>query len=221
MITCTDIAKRYRQGSDIIEALKPTNLTINDGEFAAILGPSGSGKSTLLTIMGGLLTPSQGRVQIGEVDITAASPAQRSKLRFKELGFIVQSSSLVPFLRVSDQLALHAKVEGTRLDTDKRKHLMDRLDIAALAGKYPENLSGGERQRVAIAAALMHDPSLILADEPTAALDTARAFETVELLRDLTHEGGRATVMVTHDERLIEYCDVVYRMRDGELTREA
>lgn len=220
MITLTDVSKDYTQGSETVRALRPTTLTISGGEFCAILGPSGSGKSTLLTIMGGLLTPSTGQVCIDGVDLTAISRKELSRQRFTKLGFILQSSSLVPFLTVQDQMIFHAKVAGTTPDTRRRDELMERLDITRLANKYPDALSGGERQRVAIATALMHDPAVILADEPTVALDTARAFETVKLLRDLTHEDGRATIMVTHDERLIDYCDAVYRMHDGELSRD-
>lgn len=219
MIELKGVRKEFQQGEETITAVSTTDFRAQAGEFVAIIGPSGSGKSTFLTMVGGLQTPTAGTVTIAGKDITAASPAELSKLRLEHLGFILQASSLVPFLRVEDQLILHDKVKGHSCDLDRRKYLLERLEIAHLAGKYPAQLSGGERQRVAIAAALFHDPKVVLADEPTAALDTDRATETVKLLRDLTHGSERTTIMVTHDQRLTKYCDSVYRMEDGRLTR--
>ncbi len=219
MIELKGVSKQFRQGSETIEAVKPTDFSAEAGEFIAIVGPSGSGKSTFLTIIGGLQTPTEGRVKIAGEDITEASKSELSKLRFKHLGFILQASSLVPSLQVQDQLVLHDRVKGKRPDFSRRDGLLETLGISRLAKKYPAQLSGGERQRVAIASALYHDPKVVLADEPTAALDTERATETVKLLRDLTHGEQRTTIMVTHDMRLTKYCDCVYRMEDGQLTK--
>lgn len=219
MIELKGVSKQFRQGSETIEAVKPTDFSAGAGEFIAIVGPSGSGKSTFLSIVGGLQTPTEGQVSVAGEDITQASKSQLSKLRFENLGFILQASSLVPFLRVQDQLVLHDKVKSRRPDAARRDELLQALGISHLAKKYPAQLSGGERQRVAIASALYHHPKVVLADEPTAALDTERATETVELLRDLTHGSQRTTIMVTHDVRLTKYCDCVYRMEDGRLTR--
>lgn len=217
MIELKNVSKTFKQGTEEIHALKNTNFTAVPGEFVAIIGPSGSGKSTFLTIIGGLQSASIGSVVLAGERVDDLNARQRSKIRFEKLGFILQASSLVPFLKVEEQLLLHAKAAGQKADLTRREHLLQELGVAKLAKKYPSELSGGERQRVAIATALMHNPDVILADEPTAALDTERALDTCRLLRDLTHEYQRTTIMVTHDRRLLEYCDRVYEMRDGVL----
>lgn len=218
LIDAVDVTKKFNDGGKEIEALKATNFSVSAGEFVAIIGPSGSGKSTLLTILGGLQTPTTGKVEIQEKKFSEVSDKKRTKLRFEEIGFILQASNLVPFLKVRDQLRLVNKVNGTKFDSEKNKELMDGLGIEELENKYPSDLSGGQRQRVAIARALYHDPSVILADEPTASLDTEKAFEVVEILARETKEKQKATIMVTHDERLISYCDRVYVMKDGVLS---
>lgn len=219
-IEINKVTKHFKQGSETIEALKETTFSATPGQFIAIIGPSGSGKSTFLTILGGLQTPSTGEVYLGGKRLDKASLKELSAIRFQKLGFILQSSSLVPFLTVKDQLILHDKVAGTQSDLSRAEEILTLLGVAHLSKKYPSELSGGERQRVAIAAALYHDPEVILADEPTAALDSNRAFEIVELLRDITHKSQKTTIMVTHDQRLIEYCDAVYVMHDGKLEQQ-
>ena len=218
LIEAKNINKTFQDGSKEITALKDTDFSVEAGEFVAIVGPSGSGKSTLLTILGGLQTPTTGKVEIQEKEFSEVSDKKRTKLRFEEIGFILQASNLVPFLKVRDQLRLVNKVNGTKFDSEKNKELMDGLGIEELENKYPSDLSGGQRQRVAIARALYHDPAVILADEPTASLDTEKAFEVVEILARETKEKQKATIMVTHDERLISYCDRVYVMKDGVLS---
>lgn len=220
MLTLTNVSKDFSQGSDTIHALKTTNFKAIPGEFVAIIGPSGSGKSTFLTILGGLQTPTTGEVSIAGHNISQASEKERARVRFQNVGFILQASSLVPFLKVNEQLLLHDKVAKVTPDLERRDMLLETLGVSHLSKKYPSELSGGERQRVAIATALMHDPDIILADEPTAALDTDRAFETTKLLRDLTHELKKTTIMVTHDRRLLTYCDRIYRIVDGILNEE-
>lgn len=220
MLTLTNVSKDFSQGSDTIHALKTTNFEAIPGEFVAIIGPSGSGKSTFLTILGGLQTPTTGEVSIAGHNISQASEKERARVRFNNVGFILQASSLVPFLKVNEQLLLHDKVAKTSPDLERQDMLLETLGVSHLAKKYPSELSGGERQRVAIATALMHDPDIILADEPTAALDTDRAFETTKLLRNLTHELNITTIMVTHDRRLLPYCDRIYRIVDGVLNEE-
>lgn len=217
MIELTDVTKTFQQGDEEVHALRSCTMTVEPGRFVAIIGPSGSGKSTLLTIMGGLRTPTTGSVRLDGVALEDASAKERAKIRFASVGFILQASSLVPFLTVGDQLRLHGKVAGQEIDSGRRTDLLTKLGIDDIAGKYPGDISGGQRQRVAIATALIHDPGIILADEPTASLDSERAFETTELLADLTHEFGKTTIMVTHDERLLRYCDEVFRMEDGTL----
>lgn len=218
LIECKNISKSFGEGHTEVQALKETNFSVAAGEFVAIIGPSGSGKSTLLTIIGGLQTPSEGKVLIRNNPFSEEAEKERAALRFKEIGFILQASNLVPFLNVRDQLRLVNKVKKTKMEKEHTDSLLKELDILRLEKSYPSDLSGGERQRVAIARALYHDPSVILADEPTASLDSERAFEVVDILARETKSKQKATIMVTHDERLIDKCDKVYVMKDGVLT---
>lgn len=217
MLELHGVTREFTQGSETVHALRPTTFSIAPGEFVALIGPSGSGKSTFLTIAGGLRNPSKGTVTIGGIDITALGKKQLSDMRLKHVGFILQASNLVPFLTVEKQLLLLNKVRRDRPDKAAMVQLFKELGITKLRHKYPSELSGGERQRVAIAKVLYSNPSVILADEPTASLDTTRAFEVVELLARETRTRRKATIMVTHDERLITHCDKVYEMHDGQL----
>ena len=221
VMSLNSVSRDYRQGDETVHALRNTNLQLRTGELVGILGPSGSGKSTLLTIMGGLRTPSSGTVTISGKPFSALSEKHRAKLRFRRIGFVLQASGLVPFLRLNDQFGLHNRVGRTKDNTDRRDHLLDSLGISKRAHAYPSELSGGERQRAAIAVALYHEPDIILADEPTASLDTRHAQDVAHLLADQTHELGKATVMVTHDERLLPMCDRVLVMHDGVLTEKS
>ncbi|CZQ83123.1 abc transporter [Trichococcus palustris] len=218
LIELIDVSRSFGEGEMKVDALKKTNFSVEAGEFVAVIGPSGSGKSTFLTITGGLQTPSEGKVMINGNPFSEVSEKKRAKLRFEEIGFILQASNLVPFLTVQDQLHLANKVAKSKVDREKRDSLLEELGIMDLKNKFPSDLSGGQRQRVAIARALYHDPSVILADEPTASLDTQKAFEVVEILARETKLKKKATIMVTHDERLIGYCDKIYVMKDGVLT---
>lgn len=217
LIEVDSVSKSFMDGRKKIQALKKTSFSVNEGEFVALIGPSGSGKSTLLTIIGGLQQPDEGRVLIQDKKFSEVDDKKRTQLRFEELGFVLQASNLIPFLTVKDQLRLVDKVNKEETNSNDVKKLLEQLGIDDLANKYPGDLSGGEKQRVAIARALYHDPSVILADEPTASLDSERAFEVVELLAESTKKNKKATIMVTHDERLVGYCDKVYRMVDGVL----
>ena len=211
-----NVTKSFQDGDATIEALKNTNFSVKKGEFVAIIGPSGSGKSTFLTIAGGLQAPSDGEVLINGKTFSGKKEKERAKLRFDEIGFILQSSNLVPFLSVKNQLKLVDKVSKSKAMT-KGGELLKQLGVASLVNKYPAELSGGERQRVAIVRALYHDPTIIFADEPPASLDTDKAFEVVKILAEETKEKNKATIMVTHDLRLVDYCDKVYLMEDGVL----
>ncbi|KAF9404286.1 hypothetical protein HW555_014418, partial [Spodoptera exigua] len=214
------VDKQFLDGDTTIEALKPTNVSVEKGQFVAVIGPSGSGKSTFLTLAGGLQTPTNGEVKINDEAFSQENEKQRSKIRFAEIGFILQASNLVPFLTVEKQLYLVDKVQKAKADVDKVNELLTQLGIEHLKKKYPDEISGGERQRVAIARALYNDPSIILADEPTASLDSDRAFEVVKILAKETKEKNKATIMVTHDQRLIDYCDEVFIMKDGVLEKQ-
>ena len=216
-----NITKSFGSGHNKIQALKGINLEVNQGEFVSIIGPSGSGKSTFLTIAGGLQSPTSGNITINGLNFTPLSEKKRSKLRFKEIGFILQSSNLIPYLTLEEQFLLIDKINHEKLASKKGLQLLDSLDILDLKNKYPSDLSGGERQRAAIARALFNEPNLILADEPTASLDTEHAYQVVELLRQEAHLKNKATIMVTHDQRMIKNSDSVYQIEDGLLSKIA
>lgn len=213
------IKKYFKDGPEQIEALKETNLTINKGEFVAVIGPSGSGKSTFLTIIGGLQSPTQGEVRLNGQSFSQKKEKERAKMRFDQIGFILQASNLVPFLKIKDQLRLVDKVDKKK-QRESIDSLFAQLGITDIADKYPEEISGGQRQRVAIARALYNDPTIILADEPTASLDTEKAMEVVKILADEAKEKNKAVLMVTHDRRLVAYCDRLLVMEDGVLREE-
>lgn len=217
ILTMNKIVKTFGSGRTEVTALKGIDFSVKEGEFISIIGPSGSGKSTFLTISGGLQTPTSGEIMINGRSFNGLSEKKRADLRFEEIGFILQSSNLIPFLKVSEQFELVDRVTQKKEKSEKIDRLLRSLDIESLRNSYPKDLSGGERQRVAIARALYNDPSLILADEPTASLDTDHAYEVVKLLVKEAHEKQKATVMVTHDARMIQWSDRVYRMEDGYL----
>ena len=214
-----NVKKSFGSGHNEIQALKGIDLAVNQGEFVSIIGPSGSGKSTFLTIAGGLQSPTSGNISINGLDFTPLSEKKRSKLRFKEIGFILQSSNLIPYLTIEEQFLLIDKINHEKLTSKKGIELLKSLDILDLKDKHPSDLSGGERQRAAIARALFNEPNLILADEPTASLDTEHAYQVVQLLRQEAHLKNKATIMVTHDQRMIKNSDSVYKIEDGLLSK--
>ncbi|MCT0033368.1 ABC transporter ATP-binding protein [Lactococcus lactis subsp. lactis] len=214
-----NVKKSFGSGHNEIQALKGIDLAVNQGEFVSIIGPSGSGKSTFLTIAGGLQSPTSGNISINGLDFTPLSEKKRSKLRFKKIGFILQSSNLIPYLTIEEQFLLIDKINHEKLTSKKGIELLKSLDILDLKDKHPSDLSGGERQRAAIARALFNEPNLILADEPTASLDTEHAYQVVELLRQEAHLKNKATIMVTHDQRMIKNSDSVYKIEDGLLSK--
>jgi putative ABC transport system ATP-binding protein len=214
------VSKYYDAGSERITALDRVSFKVEPGEFVAVVGPSGSGKTTFLSIAGALLRPSEGEVLLNGKDISKLPDKELSAIRLREIGFILQASNLVPYLNVMEQLLLVKRMAGKITGADKAfaARLLDELGLDERKRNYPEELSGGERQRVAIARALMNDPGVILADEPTASLDSRRAHEVAALIARVVKAHRKAAVMVTHDERLLSYCDKVFRMEDGRLS---
>lgn len=214
------VTKYYGEGINRIAALEDASIHVEPGEFVAVVGPSGSGKSTFLSIAGALLKADEGEVNLNGQSISQLSDQHLSGVRLKEIGFIMQSSNLVPYLNVLDQLLLVKKMSGKIRAADRAFaiKLLEELGLGSKLNSFPEELSGGEKQRTAIARALVNDPSVILADEPTASLDTKRAHEVVKLIAHEVKSRGKAAIMVTHDERMLDYCDKVYRMEDGRLT---
>lgn len=202
-------------GDSRVRALDDVSLSVMPGEFVAIVGPSGSGKSSLLAIAGAMAQPDRGTVRVHGTDLAALSKSARTRFRLRNIGFVFQSGNLLPSLTAADQLRLAGRLARNRhIDTEQ---LLDSVGMAHRAGHRPGQLSGGERQRVGIARALVNSPSLLLVDEPTAALDRRRSHEVVELLAQRAHNSGVAIVMVTHDQDVLEHCDRVHEMIDGRL----
>lgn len=220
ILSVDSVSKYFGTGESRVDAVTQADFEVRAGELVALVGPSGSGKSTLLSIAGALLKPSAGNVKLNGDDINRLSGTARTRLRLERMGFIFQGSNLVSYLTSLQQLQLMGKMLGMdKRETDKRaRHLLETLGMDKRGNHYPEQLSGGERQRVAIARALMNEPELILADEPTASLDSQRGRQVVELLATEVHQRQVAGVIVTHDERLIDVCDRVLRISDGEVS---
>ena len=222
-LTLKNVTKSFKDGDSTVDALKNVSLTVEPGDFIAIIGPSGSGKSTLLSIAGALLQPSTGEVLVNGTNIGEMKETELSSFRLTDIGFILQTANLIPYLNVLDQLLLVRRMKGkvAPKDMEFARTLLNDLGLGQKLGKFPNELSGGERQRVAIARAFVNNSNIILADEPTASLDSNRAFEVVKQIRKEVKDRNKAAVMVTHDERMLEFCDKVYRMEDGVLTLEA
>lgn len=219
MLEFKNVTKYFQDGNQKIEAVKPTSLKFNQTELIAIIGPSGSGKSTFLTMAGALQTPTSGEILINGNEVSQMSQKALANTRMQEIGFILQATNLVPFLTVKQQFKLLAKQKKDVLSQTEYKQLMSQLNLEAIENKLPSEISGGQKQRVAIAKALYTQPSIILADEPTASLDTQNAMEVMEILKAQTSEKNKTCIVVTHDERLTSYCDKVYHMEDGVLTQ--
>ncbi|MCO0596232.1 ABC transporter ATP-binding protein [Peribacillus butanolivorans] len=214
-----NVSKIYGEGNNKVTALDNISLNVRAGEFVAIVGPSGSGKSTFLSIAGALLSPSKGRLLLNDEDITSLSSKELTRVRLEKIGFVFQSSNLVPYLTVRDQLLLISELIGKRdkKTVKKADELLSHLGLGHRADHLPEALSGGERQRVAIARSLMNDPEIILADEPTASLDSKRGRDVVEMLAHEVKSRNKAAIMVTHDERMLDLCDRVVNITDGKV----
>ncbi|ENQ3105114.1 ABC transporter ATP-binding protein [Bacillus cereus] len=222
LLTLDQVSKVYGEGDTEVTALHPITLDVKEGEFIGIVGPSGSGKSTLLSIAGALLSPSKGNIYVSGQNITSLSEKEMTDIRLRKIGFIFQFANLVPFLTVKEQLLYIAKLKGE----DKKaagklaEQLLKTFGLGHRMNHYPNQLSGGEKQRVAIARAFMNDPDLILADEPTASLDSKRAREVVELMKQEVKKNKKAAIMITHDEKMLDVCDRILTLRDGKLLRE-
>ena len=222
MMELQNVNKYYGQGIGRVHVLKDVNFKANAGEMNLILGPSGSGKSTFLTIAGGLQTPTTGKVLIDGLDLLHLSPKQRDELRLKKIGFILQSYNLLPYLNIADQFKLVDRIKKKgNISRKAFENLLLKLDIKNLLKQYPAELSGGQNQRVAIARALYTDPQIILADEPTAALDSNLVKTVGQLFQDMAKNEGKAVIVVTHDLRLRKYADHIYELADGQLTERS
>lgn len=213
----TQAAVVYPDGESTVTALDKADLSAKPGELTAIIGESGSGKSTLLSVAAGLVTPTSGRVEVAGIDLTGADDKTRSKVRRENIGVIFQQANLLASLTVREQLLIMDHIRGVRMRPQRADELLEQVGLANLGNRRMAQLSGGQRQRVNIARALMAEPALLLADEPTSALDSSLSQEIMALIAKLTREMNTATVMVTHDRRLLDYVDQAVEVRDGRV----
>lgn len=214
-----NVIKTFSSDSGPVNAVDDVSFEVHSGEFVALVGPSGSGKTTMLSILAALLTPTSGQVLIDGMDLSQMSDKERVTLRREKIGFTFQSNNLIPFLNAKENVEFMLRLNN-RLDHTGRirsEELLTRLGLEQRLRNLPSQMSGGQQQRVAIARALIHNPTVVLADEPTASLDTERAFQVVKTFAALIHENQRAGIMVTHDLRMCQFVDRVLQMRDGKL----
>lgn len=221
VIELKNVQKVYGTGAAEVQALKQIDFKANEGEVVLIMGPSGAGKSTFLTIAGSLQKPTSGQVYINGENIANISAKQSNALRLNQIGFVLQAYNLVPFLTVKEQFELvdHVKKQGN-LNQATMDKLLEQLGITGLVNKYPSELSGGQQQRAAIARALYANPKILLADEPTASLDSKNVDEVGQLFKNLAKNYQKAVILVTHDPRLEKYADHIYEMMDGEMIKK-
>jgi putative ABC transport system ATP-binding protein len=222
VMEATRIAKDLGTGAAQIRALKGVNLSLRGGELTLLMGPSGSGKTTLLSILGCMLTPTEGTVSVRGAPIAGKNPEDLAKLRRENIGFVFQSYHLFPTLTAADnvRLALDVRGETGAASRDKSSAALEKVGLANKKSNYPRELSGGEQQRVAIARAVVGDPSVILADEPTAALDTENGKAIMGILAEIAKDPRRGVLVVTHDPRLVPYADRIVHIEDGTIVRE-
>lgn len=217
-----NVNKVYESGNLRTRAVRDVSVHVREGEFLALVGPSGSGKTTMLSMLAALLRPSDGEILIDGHNLATLSDEQRTRFRREKIGFTFQANNLLPYLtaRENVELMLRLNNKWDKAGAQWVVELLERLGLADRMNNLPRQLSGGQQQRVAIARALVHNPALVLADEPTASLDTERAHQVVETFANLIHEQQRAGIMVTHDLRMVRYADRVVQMEDGQIVRE-
>jgi putative ABC transport system ATP-binding protein len=219
LVSIEQLTRKFSLDHSAVTALDHVNLCINSGEFLAISGPSGSGKSTLLNLIGCIDKPTSGRILIDSVDTSRLSPTQTSVLRREKIGFVFQTFNLIPVFTASENVEYPLLVQGVSA-VERRRRVAEALanvGLSARAHQRPDLLSGGERQRVAVARAIVHRPALVLADEPTANLDTHNATQLIDLMRDLNQSIGLTFIFSTHDQRLLEHTPRIVRLTDGRI----
>ena len=221
LITIKDIGRKYVIGSEVIHALKSVSLTINKGEFVALMGPSGSGKSTLMNILGCLDTPTHGEYILNGINVSHMSDNELAEVRNSEIGFVFQTFNLLPRNSALDNVALPLIYAGVNKQDrqDRAKKALENVGLGNRIDHRPNELSGGQRQRVAVARALINNPSIILADEPTGNLDTKTSIEIMGLVEDI-HAKGNTIILVTHEEDIAQHAHRIVRMRDGLVEKD-
>jgi putative ABC transport system ATP-binding protein len=213
------VLKQYTVDDNTINAVDNVSLSVNKGEFVGLVGPSGSGKTTMLAMLAGLLSPTEGSIMIDGSELGRMKEKERTKFRRQKIGFTFQSNNLVPYLSVKENVELMLRLNN-KFDKQGRafaEELLVQLGLGERLKNLPSQLSGGQQQRVAIARSLIHNPDIVLTDEPTASLDTERAYQVVETFASLIHSRNLAGIMVTHDLRMVAYTDKVIQMKDGKV----
>jgi len=213
------VTKIYQTGHLTVKAVDQISITINQGEFVGLVGPSGSGKTTMLAMLAALLKPTDGTVFIDQHNLAEMNEAEQVEFRRKKIGFTFQTNNLLPYLTVRENVEFMLRLNNQyNLETrQKALDLLIRLGLEDRLDNLPNQISGGQRQRVSIARSLIHDPAVVLADEPTANLDTERAYQVTKLFADLIHEQNKAGIMVTHDLRMCRYVDKIIQLEDGRI----
>jgi putative ABC transport system ATP-binding protein len=216
-IAVRKLTKTYAEGSAGVAALRGVDLHVNAGELVMLVGPSGSGKTTLLSIMGCILTATSGSVRIAGKEVTRLTEKQLPRIRLEHIGFVFQGFNLFPTLTAGENVELMLDLKGLPAAKARKRaeELMEQVGLGEKYESFPSDLSGGQKQRVAIARALAGDPDIILADEPTAALDSQTGRNVMEMMSELAHQRGRAVVIVTHDSRVLDFADRTVRIEDG------
>jgi putative ABC transport system ATP-binding protein len=217
MLEVRDVVKRYGTGHSSVTALRGATLSVRSGELVMLVGPSGSGKTTLLSVMGCILRATSGSVRVDGRETINLSERDLPQVRLRYFGFVFQSFNLFPALTARENVELALRLKNVRRSEASRRAaaLLDELGLQSRIDRHPEDLSGGEKQRVALARAVAGEPTILLADEPTASLDSDSGKQVIEILSSLAHRQGKAVVVVTHDSRLLDYADRIVRMQDG------
>jgi putative ABC transport system ATP-binding protein len=216
------VTKSFRKGDQVITPLQDASITVERGDFVSLMGASGSGKSTLLNLIAGIDRPTSGRVLVDGTDLTALDEDARTRFRRRRIGFVFQFFNLIPLLTVEENLLLPLELNGLAdaAGVARARALLDRVGLGGRGASMPERLSGGEQQRVAIARALVHEPALILADEPTGTLDAETATSVLALLDALARESGKTVVMVTHSREVVGVADRIFAVERGRLVEQ-
>lgn len=218
LIKVHEVTKNYKGGDGVVEALKTINLEIAEGEFLALMGPSGSGKSTLLSVLGGLNPPTSGKLMIDDIDVYALAPERLADFRHEYVGFVFQQYQLIPYLTALENVMLPLAITSRpgKEQRDMAQTVLDKVGLGTKAQRLPNQLSGGEQNRVAIARAIVNEPAIIFADEPTGSLDSKTAMELLELFQTL-NQGGLTIIMVTHNQDNLNWVSRSVFIRDGVL----
>jgi putative ABC transport system ATP-binding protein len=221
-IAVRELTKTYAEGASGVPALRGIDLDVYAGELVMLVGPSGSGKTTLLSIMGCILSPSTGSVRIAGKEVAQLRQKELAPIRLSHIGFVFQGFNLFPTLTAGENVELMLDLKGVRgeMAKDRAQQLLEQVGIGEKYGSFPADLSGGQKQRVAIARALAGEPDIVLADEPTAALDSHTGRNVMHMVSELAHQHGRAVVIVTHDSRLLEFADRTIRIEDGLIAQQ-